>query len=745
MKPTEAYFTHPVTHLQAEMQWLDLLLHREILRLRARYQLSFDEFRGLYVSDEQVDALVNQKQQESLSEHDIAESIQQITNQAEQLRLQCRQTRHAAPELNAVSQEFGLSVPEQEILLLALASELHSKYETLFACLNNDIQRKYLTVELALRVLAPPGIEGLHWRGLLRAEARLFSSGLLRQVTVNERQSSLHASISPHPLLVRVLLGFGIADGTGYRIKPPAAQRDGLWQTLPCAPQLRQRLQQWAVHVQQQLHADLGVALPVAVLAGPAGNGAAEVVSVLAASWQRPLVHLDLRLPLATGETFSSRIHAARFAQRLSGAVLHIVGLEMLLDQEQKFHPEGITLSKALAQERHLPVLVQAASLAQWQHLFPQQRCLIFQFTDPDYAQRLMLWEQSLNTIFAGSQPVELPKDALSIVADRFYLTAQQIHAASQALADHAQSGSEDVAEIGKLDTVQLMSAAREQSNQPLDRLAQRVASRFDWPDLILPGNAKQRLQEITSAIRNRQTVLGQWGFDKHQSNHGLKALFAGPSGTGKTMAASIIARELGLELFKIDLSQLVSKYIGETEKNLDKIFRAAQQANAILFFDEADALFGKRSEVKDAHDRYANIEVSYLLQKMEDPDFTGVVLLATNLARNIDDAFARRINYMVEFPQPDPDSRLRLWRAMIPAQAPLAADVDLYFLAQQFNLAGGDIRNVILESAFLAAQQQQKISMKHIIQCMSRQMMKQGRVPTASDFKQHLASIDDA
>jgi SpoVK/Ycf46/Vps4 family AAA+-type ATPase len=235
--------------------------------------------------------------------------------------------------------------------------------------------------------------------------------------------------------------------------------------------------------------------------------------------------------------------------------------------------------------------------------------------------------------------------------------------------------------------------------------------------------------------------VYSNWGFEKRiAAGKGLKVLLSGASGTGKTMTASVVARELGLELYKIDLSSLVSKYIGETEKNLDRIFRAAQCSNAILFFDEADALFGKRSETKDAHDRYANIEVAYLLQKIEEYD--GVVILASNLSKNIDEAFSRRMHYVVEFPLPDESHREQLWRGMFPPEVPLGEDVNFQFLAKQFQLAGGDIRNVALDAAFLAAQDGKVITMKQLVMAVSRQMMKQGKIASPIDFKQYHASI---
>ena len=221
--------------------------------------------------------------------------------------------------------------------------------------------------------------------------------------------------------------------------------------------------------------------------------------------------------------------------------------------------------------------------------------------------------------------------------------------------------------------------------------------------------------------------VYGEWGFDsKFSLGKGLNALFAGPPGTGKTMAAEVIARELQLDLYKIDLSQVVSKYIGETEKNLDRIFREARASYSILFFDEADALFGKRSEVKDAHDRYANIEVGYLLQKMEEYD--GIAILATNLRQHMDEAFVRRMHVIIEFPFPDEEYRRRIWEVTFPREAPLAEDVDFAKLAGEIKLAGGNIKNIALAAAFYAAEDADLIFARHLMRAAGREHQKIGR-----------------
>jgi SpoVK/Ycf46/Vps4 family AAA+-type ATPase len=322
--------------------------------------------------------------------------------------------------------------------------------------------------------------------------------------------------------------------------------------------------------------------------------------------------------------------------------------------------------------------------------------------------------------------------EAAEVVADGFALTADQIRRAAQAVAD--EHAGQDAAEVS---AAQLAAAARACSDQSIARVAQRLDLPFEWNDLVLPPVTIRRLRDIVHAIRDRHMVFGEWGFSRRTGGFGLRILFAGPSGTGKTMAAATIARELGVDIYRIDISQTVSKYIGETEKNLDKIFHAATYSNAILFFDEADALFGKRSDVKDAHDRYSNIETAYLLQKIE--EYQGVVFLASNLSRNIDSAFSRRLNFVVDFPLPDKQDRERLWRLMLASGAPVAADVDFAFLATQFTLTGGDIRNVTLDAAFLAAQSSERsVTMKNLIVALGRQLAKQGRAPSSAEFKHH-------
>ncbi|MCC8991543.1 MAG: ATP-binding protein, partial [Streptococcus sp.] len=248
------------------------------------------------------------------------------------------------------------------------------------------------------------------------------------------------------------------------------------------------------------------------------------------------------------------------------------------------------------------------------------------------------------------------------------------------------------------------------------------------WDDLVLPEDQIAQLHELCNRYNYRDKVLNEWGFAKKLSyGLGINALFSGGSGTGKTMAAEVIANALGLDLYRIDLSQVVNKYIGETEKNLDRVFTAAANANTILFFDEADALFGKRTEVKDAHDRYANLETSYLLQKMEQYD--GIAILATNLSDNLDQAFTRRLAFNIHFPFPDEANRRLIWNTILSESLPVAESVDLETLVSQVKLSGGNIRNVAVAMAFLAADDKDmQVSQSHFVRALQREFQKLGK-----------------
>jgi SpoVK/Ycf46/Vps4 family AAA+-type ATPase len=353
------------------------------------------------------------------------------------------------------------------------------------------------------------------------------------------------------------------------------------------------------------------------------------------------------------------------------------------------------------------------------------------EFEIPGFEDRCACWKTSLARLGVACDPSEI-----AMVAARFQLSCGQIAQAAATAAVKwqwraARKFPDEEASVSNAARApsreELSAAARSQCGHELARMAHKIEPRYTWSDIILPPDPKAQLQEICQQAEFRSVVFDQWGFDRKLSlGKGLNVLFSGPPGTGKTMGAEVIANKLGLDLYRIDLSQVVSKYIGETEKNLDRIFTAAEHSNAILFFDEADALFGKRSEVRDSHDRYANIEISYLLQKME--EYQGISILATNLRQNLDEAFVRRLQVIVEFPFPDEYYRRQIWESVFPPEAPLGEDVKFDLLAREVRLAGGNIRNMALTAAFAAAANQGVIHLSHLVQAAHREHQKLAR-----------------
>src|SRR6201988_343967 len=709
-------------YLSLKLQRLDVLLHREILRLRARYQLSLDEFRGLYISDEHVDHLIDQEVEYTGE----TSATEELTQRAEGLR--------SADEdilWRRLADEFSFLTTEQEILVLALAAALGLKYETLYGYLNNDVTRKWPTHDLALRIFAKDEAQRLLVRSYLTVNATLFSSGLLQSISAGPQQSStLAAGYSVAPAVLHYLLGL---EGFDASVRSIIQKRSANIKDVVLMP-----VQQAAVKgiVNLLLRSRT---LPLIVFTGREGSGRTTAAQAVCSELGIPLLRVDLTTLRPSVEGFEKLLQSILLHQRLQSASIYLERAEALFDEQGRPLPESRRIIGSFAQSKS-PIFIACESNLRCQDLLSGQRAVSFVFDDPDYDTRLQLWKSAL-----AESSLNVAEHDLEALADRFSLTpAQIISAAAVPLDSQAlKPTSIDTNRADTPDTAVLFAAARSQSDQSLGNLALKVSSVHTWADLVLPRLTLQRVKEIASAIKNRHIVYSEWGFERRiASGKGLKSLFAGGSGTGKTMAAGVIARELELDLYKIDLSGIVSKYIGETEKNLDRIFRAARCSNAILFFDEADALFGKRSEVKDAHDRHANIEVAYLLQKIE--DYEGVVILASNLSKNIDEAFSRRMHYVVEFPLPDDTYRELLWRNMFPPEMPSGSDVDFQFLARKFPIAGGDIRNVALDAAFLAAQDGKVVTMRQLSKALARQMMKQGKIPSAMDFQQYHGLLDD-
>ncbi|MFJ3924624.1 ATP-binding protein [Streptomyces sp. NPDC090022] len=599
--------------------------------------------------------------------------------------------------LESLQRDFGLLPLDVELLLIALAPDLDRRFEQLYGYLNDDVTRRRPTTGLALGLCGVPAAEAAA-RARLAPHGPLVGRGLLL-VEEGERPFLGRALRVPDRVTAHLLGDDTVAAELVELLSPgpsgvPPGPPPGPYGSLPV-----------------RLAAALGAGVSLVHLRESPGGAAVETAAVALAAAGRPAFVLDLA-SLARQVEPASLVRAAGREAALAGAGLIAAPVDALGERTE--------LLRALAA---LPVPVLLAGQAGWNPLWSERTPLLATAERLGTAARRALWAQEL-----GEEP---PGEAVAA----FVLTPGQIRRAARTARQQAALAGAD----GPPGEADLLHGARAQNTAGLERLARRVRPGVGWPDLVLPPPVLGQLRELAARARHRDRVLGAWAMRPGGGRgRGVMALFAGDSGTGKTMSAEVIAGELGLDLYTVDLATVVDKYVGETEKNLERIFTEAAGVNGVLLFDEADAVFGKRSEVKDAHDRYANVESAYLLQRME--TFDGLAVLATNLRANLDEAFTRRLDLVVDFPLPDAEHRLALWDRCLGARLPRADDLDLGFCARSFELAGGDIRSAAVTAAYLAADAGRAVTMADLVAAVGREYRKLGRLCLESEFGPYLA-----
>jgi len=586
--------------------------------------------------------------------------------------------------LEQLVESFGLSRFERDLLLLCAGVEIDSRFAEALASLPPDMASQGRpSFCLALACLDDPHLSAISPSSALRSwqliEA-LNSDSLLNSALRIDSRILLH------------LLDIPATDGALTPLIRPAMRPRGSRMRLTEAMELGVRY--WLAWLGNLRQNDLPKPLLLIARTEPLRLAMAQEIAQACG--------LGLAL-LRASEIPPNPIERDRLARRwVREAVLSASAL--YIESGNAERADEFESLIAFCERLSMPFAVGIPQESTLEHLpglrIPQPAVSI--------EERRALWSESLG-------PLALRMNGkFERIVEQFDLPPAEIAFAGALANLTSGNGNADGGE-GNTDSGEITwQICRQRSRRSLDQLARRTQTRAQWEDLILPDTQKQTLWQIITHVRERALVYRQWGFDEHSSRGlAVTALFSGVSGTGKTMAAEVIAGALDLDLFHVDLSTVISKYIGETEKNLRRIFDAAEESSAVLLFDEADALFGKRSEVRDSHDRYANLEVSYLLQRME--AYQGVAILTTNMKQAIDPAFVRRIRFIVQFQFPDAGHRAVIWQRMFPARAPLA-HLDYARLAQ-LNVPGGVIHNIALQAAFLAAAEGQSISMKHILE----------------------------
>jgi ATP-dependent 26S proteasome regulatory subunit len=719
---TGLFYQDNFEHLRDELRQLDLLIHMRVQQFRRWREESEAAAASspLFIAREFIDWLFCRDEAPSGGSPEVVALRRQLEARhqdiaAKQAGSLARGTFLALPSL---AQRFGLSPFEVQTLVICLAPELQRKYDQFYAYLQDDITRKKPSVDLVLDLLCES--ENTRWyaRTLFADNGALIRWGLLHKT--EDRQSPSGSSglaqfLKLDQSVLQYILGNYRLDGRVTDVATLLHPTSDVDQVL-IEPTLKAQVQRLVQsHLAQPPTETRSMAL---YFQGPYGAGQRELALALCGGHQRPLLYLDLGRLLARENDVTPLLRLVGREALLQGAALFFDRVDMVWQEGGQAQALMPLLARVIEESGGLTFL---AGEHPWS-LKALLQGVVFHtllLPVPDVPVRQDAWQRSLGRLSPQSDPTWPAR-----LASQFRLTPGQILDAA-AWAENTRIMRGGSAELTLAD---LYAACRDQSNQKLAELALKIDPRYSWEDIVLPADRLDQLKEICSQVTHRYRVFGEWGFDRKLSHgKGLSVLFAGLSGTGKTMAAEVMAHDLQVDLYKIDLSAVVSKYIGDTEKNLSRIFQEAETSNAVLFFDEADALFGKRTEVSDAHDRYANIETSYLLQKME--EYEGIVILATNLRENLDDAFIRRMRFIVEFPFPDATSRQKIWLTHFPSQAPVSPDIDYAWLARQFQVTGGHIKNIVLNAAFFAAANGGVIGMEQVLRGAKREFEKIGKL----------------
>ncbi|MGW1106533.1 AAA family ATPase [Streptomyces sp. NPDC002540] len=613
---------------------------------------------------------------------------------------------HSPPgsRIRGLAENFGLVPLDVELLLVAMAPDIDIRFERLYGYLNDDLTRRRPAIGLALELCGLPAASSGRFR--FSPSAPLVASGLLE---VLEADRPLLSRVLHVPdRITAYLLGDDEPDGRlrGFvRVAGPEEETDTGPEKLRVAAAL-----------------DTGSGLVHLLDRG--GDPGALAVEALRAAGRRPLV-VDVRA-FAIAPEPAELVRTLAAEARLSNGGVVLGPLEALAPER----PEGARLLGSLCAAVSGAPLI-AYGKKNWDPLWTRESPVPVRVLPPGPADVARQWRRALTD--AGTSvglPAENvpPDEGLIETTTAYRLDSEQVRKAAAVASRLA------VLEERPVDARDLRTAVRAQNGAGLERLARRIEPAVGWDDLVLPSATRHQLSELALRARHREQVLGRWRMRPGGGRgRGVVALFAGESGTGKTMSAEVVASELGMELYVVDLSNVVDKYIGETEKNLERIFVEASDVNGILLFDEADAIFGKRSQVKDAHDRHANVESAYLLQRIE--SFDGIAVLTTNLRADLDEAFTRRLDIIAEFPMPDAQQRLALWDRCLGTAVPRDAGLDLELCAERFELAGGSIRACAVTAAYQAAESGRPLGMEQIVSAVLQEYRKLGRLVLENEF----------
>ena len=595
-------------------------------------------------------------------------------------------------------------------LLLAFVATHERKYEKIFVYLQDDITKRHPLAETAIDILAVPGEKLAVYYPYFLPSSPLRRFLLAKSAT----DDALRLPLVLHPRILDYLLGGGYGENTHAYLR------------------MQEDMELHDVCIHKDIAGRIGNVLTaehgktsVICIYGAAGSGRRfHTAHALDAGGKRALF-VDVRAVHELDGEMEDKTRDIIREGVLYGGHLCFWRFEALMEESRVLAGfiEALSSSSKLLKGAVFLIMEK-----QWNEpgLPPLFLKVDIEIPAPKQNEQLDLWR-----FFTEGIPLSDDVDPGELTT-KFNFTPLQIknsvHKAEGLRLTYGNTG---------IDAGIIYPACYEQIKINLDTLATHITPVYGWDDLVIPADQSRLLREACSHVRYKHKVYHEWGYDKKVAyGRGLTMLFSGPPGTGKTMAAQIVAGHLHMELYKIQLSAIVSKYIGETEKNLRNVFEEARDSGCILFFDETDALFGKRSEVKDSHDRHANVETAFLLQQLE--EYEGVIIMGTNLLQNIDNAFMRRINFVIHFPFPEAPVRETLWRKMIAPGAPVSDDIDYGFLSERFTISGGNIKNIVLHAAFQAAAENEAINMRYLLLSTVSELRKTNTIVSKEDLREY-------
>lgn len=703
-------------HLFDELRRIDLIINLHLGKWRAEHSDGAHDFHGLYISEEEVDIILqNPPYGLKMDVRPVIEleKIEAVSKEIERKKHESIEQRKEL-RLHILSQRFHLQPFEVDAFLICLAPELELRYEKLYSYLQNDVTKKRPTVDLVIRLLCTTIEERYKARERFLPNAPLIKNRLIYLVGDGQENQIplLSKSVKVDERIISFLLGNDEIDQKLKKfsiiIEPERSFNDLI---------IIEDAKKTLIELTRGICSSSSNPPPIFFFHGPYGTGKKMAAAAVNRELGTSMLVVNSKA-LVKGDCLETLTLILREAL-LQDSSVYLEGFEVLWNEKET----EADVASIVQRLDIFPNMVFLSSEQPWEpsEALKNRSFINIAFSLPTFEFRKKMWKSFLNGALSdGTNIVTL--------ANKFKFSGGQIRDAIFTARNIATAKG-----ISELSMDELYQGCKAQSNRNLSAFARKIEPHYTWEDIILPKDTKEQLKEVCGYIKHRGTVYTDWGFDRKLSlGKGLNVLFSGPSGTGKTMAAEIIARDAGLDIYKIDLSCVVSKYIGETEKNLNNIFKEAETSNAILFFDEADALFGKRSEVRDSHDRYANIEINYLLQRLE--EYEGTVILASNFCNNIDEAFLRRMHFKIDFVLPDEKLRKEIWRHIFPGETPVGNDIDFDFLAN-FKITGGNIKNIALNAAFLAAGNSGVVKMEHIIRGMRREFQKMGKLCVKGDF----------